>query len=501
MIGFSLITDKWLPVVYMDGSKGKISPLELCDERIENIDCTRADLQGAAWQFLIGLMQSTIAPEDDDEWLDVWDEGITETQLKEFEKVSPYFIFREQSPSFMQDFDDLEGNFIPLASLLPETPGENTVKLNKDFFIKDGSYKNFCPHCAALSLFSLQLNAPSGGQGHRTGLRGGGPLTTLIELHEVDGSSRIPLWRKLWVNVIPQDSSGLSIPEEFDEKVFPWLAKTRISKSASAVTTPEQCHPLQSYWGMPRRIKVDFNHCESGSCDICGQDSSELLNQMIVQNYGTNYVGWIHPLTPYRRNTKAQDVNNSVKPQRGGLVWKDWLGLSLTNSEKDRTEIPAAVIRTSVVSSVVNHVGVWAFGYDFDNMKVRGWYEHHLPMLLKQELVVPVRLVIEQAMLALSALKKSLSMINRQCNYLDSEFWSGTENQFVSLIKELEKSSEQKQAIDRFNASIKQFTLNYFDQKAFTLQMNPAEYKSSMDGRKFLVSLLYKKANSKKKEK
>lgn len=89
-----------------------------------------------------------------------------------------------------------------------------------------------------------------------------------------------------------------------------------------------------------------------------------------------------------------------VKPQRGGLVWKDWLGLSLTNSEKDRTEIPAAVIRTSVVSSVVNHVGVWAFGYDFDNMKVRGWYEHHLPMLLKQELVVASRLVIEQAMLA-----------------------------------------------------------------------------------------------------
>ena len=107
-------------------------------------------------------------------------------------------------------------------------------------------------------------------------------MTTLIELHEVNGSSRIPLWRKLWANVIPQDSSGLSIPEEFDEKVFPWLAKTRISKSVSAVTTPEQCNPLQSYWGMPRRIKVDFNHCESGCCDICGQDSSELLNQMIV---------------------------------------------------------------------------------------------------------------------------------------------------------------------------------------------------------------------------
>jgi hypothetical protein len=38
-------------------------------------------------------------------------------------------------------------------------------------------------------LFSLQLNAPSGGKGYRTGLRGGGPLTTLIELQDIGGAA------------------------------------------------------------------------------------------------------------------------------------------------------------------------------------------------------------------------------------------------------------------------------------------------------------------------
>jgi CRISPR system Cascade subunit CasA len=53
--------------------------------------------------------------------------------------------------------------------LLPEIPGAQTTKFNKDHFVKRGVTEHFCPHCAALALFSLQLNAPSGGKGYRTG--------------------------------------------------------------------------------------------------------------------------------------------------------------------------------------------------------------------------------------------------------------------------------------------------------------------------------------------
>jgi CRISPR system Cascade subunit CasA len=53
----------------------------------------------------------------------------------------------------MQDFEALTGEKVSIASLLPETPGAQTIKLNKDHFVKRGITERFCPHCAALALF------------------------------------------------------------------------------------------------------------------------------------------------------------------------------------------------------------------------------------------------------------------------------------------------------------------------------------------------------------
>lgn len=43
----------------------------------------------------------------------------------------------------------------------------------------------------------------------------------------------------------------MPLPAAYDESVFPWLAPTRTSEQASAITTPEQVDKLQAYWGMP----------------------------------------------------------------------------------------------------------------------------------------------------------------------------------------------------------------------------------------------------------
>lgn len=174
-----------------------------------------------------------------------------ETLVAALAPLEAAFQFGPDTPSFMQDFDSLGGDKVSIASLLPEVPGAQTTKFNKDHFIKRGVTNSFCPHCAALALFSLQLNAPAGGKGYRTGLRGGGPLTTLIELQEYEGERLTPLWRKLWLNVLPQDAADMPLPAAYDESVFPWLAPTRTSEQASAITTPEQVDKLQAYWGMP----------------------------------------------------------------------------------------------------------------------------------------------------------------------------------------------------------------------------------------------------------
>ncbi len=44
----------------------------------------------------------------------------------------------------------------------------------------------------------------------------------------------------------------------------------RTSELAGAVVTDDQVNKLQAYWGMPRRIRIDFNTTTVGNCDICG---------------------------------------------------------------------------------------------------------------------------------------------------------------------------------------------------------------------------------------
>ncbi|WP_415712683.1 type I-E CRISPR-associated protein Cse1/CasA, partial [Maridesulfovibrio sp.] len=171
------------------------------------------------------------------------------------------------------------------------------------FFNKRGNINALCPACAAMSLFALQAFAPAGGQGQRTSLRGGGPLSTLVKGGELDdlkvGST---LWEKVWLNVLPlsnKDAYSLPPEAEIPGNVFPWAAPTRTSEK-SELTTPEDVHPLHIYWAMPRRIVLEeaTEHC---TCSICGAESDVSVLSYLTRPSGYNYSDtWNHPLTPYR---------------------------------------------------------------------------------------------------------------------------------------------------------------------------------------------------------
>lgn len=100
----------------------------------------------------------------------------------------------------MQDLDltKNDGERNNIDHILMEMPGDQTLAKNTDHFLKQDTIKNICLPCCAMALFTLQTNAPARGRGHRTSLRGGGPLTTLIM-----GRT---LWETIWLNVITRDS-------------------------------------------------------------------------------------------------------------------------------------------------------------------------------------------------------------------------------------------------------------------------------------------------------
>ena len=132
-------------------------------------------------------------------------------------------------PRFMQDIEPLKGDPSPVEALLIEAPGANTVKLNKDLLIKRGGVRVMSRAAAAMALHTLQQFASGGGAGHRTSLRGGGPLVTLA-IPGPFAAGAPTLWQRLWINV-PQ-----GLPPELSqvESIFPWLAPTKTSAKRKA---------------------------------------------------------------------------------------------------------------------------------------------------------------------------------------------------------------------------------------------------------------------------
>ena len=380
----NLINDPWIPVLRSDGAHELIAPWQLTETEnpVMALDAPRPDFNGALMQFLIGLLQTGATPETHDKWLDWLEEPPEPEVLKS--SFAPYihaFELHGEHGSFMQDFETLDGaGFNGIAELLIESPGENTVKENKDHFIKRGQVEVMCPGCAATALFTLQTNAPGGGQGHRTSLRGGGPLSTLVFLDEHSELSH-DLWSSLWLNILDrrqfsaltgeQDKSALS-------EIFPWLAKTRTSEKGSGKeTTPLDVNPLQMFWAMPRRIRVQWVSEQAGQCDLCNAYSGTLVSQYQTKNYGINYTGaWQHPLSPYSINNTGDLLPQHAQP--GGMTYQHWLGF-VDNSE---TQFSALVVKRyrPLTESWKEQLRLYAFGYDMDNMKARCWYETTFPL-------------------------------------------------------------------------------------------------------------------------
>ncbi|WP_368388919.1 type I-E CRISPR-associated protein Cse1/CasA [Marinobacter sp. SS8-8] len=452
----NLLTAPWLPFEKVGGKVEYLPVTSVVSPDVIDLALPRADFQGAAYQFLIGLFQTAFAPSNIDQWMEHYENPPTEQQVSDaLAPFSPCFELDGPGASFMQDFDSLEsGSRTPIAGLLIDSPGASAIKNNTDHFVKEGRIVAACPNCAAMALFTMQINAPSGGKGYRTGLRGGGPLTTLL-LPSGESSS---LWQKLWINVLESDSVGGSGVTGPDPDVFPWMAPTRTSEKGQA-TLPSQVHPLHVFWAMPRRFRLEFEHREA-CCDLCGQVSSLSVRHIRTRNYGNNYDGpWRHPLTPYRRDSKQpQQTPLSIKGQPGGIGYRHWESLVLEDAQGEGSLPALNVLDYPRKADECEAEGVelprvarlWSFGYDMDKMKPRGWVGTQLPFLAlpnrhQERLQNWLRTMVTYAKEVCWQLRRSTkeawfkrpSEAKGDLEYIDSRFWEQTEQPFYDLLAQL----------------------------------------------------------------
>lgn len=394
-MSFNLIHENWIPVRREDGARVLIAPWQITEKLnpVTALDAPRADFNGALIQFLIGLVQTTMAPKDDRAWRTGLTQPPEPDRLREaFELVSSAFDLDGAGARFMQEQELKNGKQHPASYLLIDAPTDNTRDENRDHFVKRDLFQRsdsplgMCPACVSAAIFTLQLFSPQGGGGGGgkfVGLRGGGPITTLIT-----GGK---LWETVWLNVLRlgdiQDlgnATGLS--NQFDQRIFPWLkpdvlVEEKTGKSVYLVDV----HPLHMYWAMPRRLLLRWE-ATSADCMLCGKDAQSLVFHYHDAASGIHYKPpWRHPLSPHYQNK-----NGVLLPQHGrpdGVSYRHWLGWVLADTSSG--EEPARIVHefsrrqqwSELHKALKSGARVWAFGYDLAKMNARGWSEGIMPLI------------------------------------------------------------------------------------------------------------------------
>lgn len=490
----NLLQDPFLPFLLKDGSE-KVLPLTaIANSDVVDFALPRADFQGAAYQLAIGVLQTVFAPEDKYEWRDYYDEAPSVEALEQaFKKADHAFNVTGKGPLFMQDFDPLaEQKPTTVAGLLIEAPGANGIKNNTDHFIKRGIGSVMSLEMAILALFTLQINAPSGGAGHRVGLRGGGPLTTLI----IPAEETTTLWKKLWLNVINLETWDYDEPDLTSPNVFPWLAPTRVSNKKGTEIYASDVHPLHMFWAMPRRIRLVINEAADETPELCrisGKEAKVTVSEYLTQNYGGNYSGtWHHTLTPYKNNPKKPEEDHlSAKGQPGGLTYKTWDMLTLTDDLEGQR---CALVVTQFYQLCDGYEDLfgelprlWVFGYDMDNMKPRGWYSTTMPLFnipAKQQAsyLRPIKTLQSLASNALWHCRTQVKTAwfekpgdaKGDTSFIDLEFWQRTEADFYHAVEQLinQKSASvnflEAQAASQWLNALRNTCINLFDEYALS---------------------------------
>lgn len=384
-VSLSLLGEPWLPVLRADGARHWIRPAEITDGFDENpvvaFAWGRADFDAAAREFMIGLLAVVCAGRRERQWLDWYDRPPSPEMLDElFAPLASAFELFGPGPAFMQDIDPLTDEAVPVAQLLIEAPGANTLKKNLDHFVRRGRIEVLSPAAAAMALFTLQTFAPSGGAGHRTSLRGGGPLTTLVRPGVSTMAKPDTLWRLMWAN-----TSFAATPPSVDATLFPWLGPTRVSDKGQ-LTNETDINPLQAFWGMPRRIRLDWiANDDAVPCGLTGQVAPMVVRHYRTRPWGTNYGTVRHPLSPhYLSKTGGEWL--PVHGQPGRVGWRQWLGLVAAPAGDTSRPADAVVAATRRLQdrSEAERLGarLVVAGYDMDNMKARDFIEAEMPLHL-----------------------------------------------------------------------------------------------------------------------
>ena len=527
---FSLVRRAWIPVALSDGKRVFVRPGDISQphdgQAIIRIATGRPDCDISLTEFLIGLLAVTMGPETRRDWVHRYRNPPSRDELEAaFVPLEPPMMLDGEGARFFQDAETLTGEPNGIDALFIDAPGTSTIRDNADHFVKRGRTNALSRAGAAIALATLQTSAPSGGAGHRTSLRGGGPLTTLV-LPGQPGKTEPTLWQSLWANVPNrQDDDALDL-----KRVFPWLSPTRVSDKAGVETTPTDVDPLQCFFGMPRRIRLVFEANPSQlPCDLLGIVDDVIVTGYVTRPWGTNYTAWSqgHPLSPYYRPKKDAVEYLPLHLQSSRVGYRQYLGLALKSEASLR--LPARSVSEfytraqefrGVEKQAAKNSRLVAAGYAMDNMKPLDFGEALMPLIVTgdpsddglvhdfaERFVKAADLVANQLTNAVRrALYGETTKADRDSTVLDAvrqRFWADTEQDFYAALRDTaealiaakEDSHERIEAIRQergkvWLADMRKSALAIFDDAVPIEDAESDRIKDVIEGRKMLMFAL-----------
>ena len=350
----NLLTDAWIPVRPLTaGAARKIALRQLlCEEARWELCLPRDDMEVAALQLLICLTQVFFAP-------------LNTAALKQriikplpgeiFESgCAPYadwFRLDHQKFPFMQARNVSAKEATPMDKLLAGLTGAT----NSCFVNEQGLGTCLCGGCAAVALFNQSSNAPSFGGGFKGSLRGGAPVTTLVQGDD--------LRQTLWFNVLT---------EERLTELFPWHPVTRSQQTTwVAPIKGGEAIPAQTI-GVMRGLFWQPAHIEllppqgEQACSCCGFVEKQVYIGFNKAKFNYSLEGlWPHPHGPrissVKKGVRAEKFVSFTTSAPAWTQLSRFIVQRQTNDSKDDGQEPAAVVRQA--QSLLNKLKLTVGGY------------------------------------------------------------------------------------------------------------------------------------------
>ena len=452
----NLITDAWIPVRTTDDERRVIRPDQIAEPGIVRPDWPRADFDLACYELLIGLVFLADPPKHAGDWSKR--RAPDPERLRErMAPLAPAFNLGGDGPRFLQDIEDLNAPISGVDMLFIDSSGGNTAKNNADLMVKRDRYAGLPAPLAAMALFTLQSQAPQGGSGHMTSMRGGGPLITMVE---PAGIALSPLWDMVWANV--PDGRPLQ-PHQIDG-VLRWMRCSTPNEGENGVIHQHEEDGLalaEAFFGMPRRLRLVYS-----------KDNPSFVIGVRRKTHGANYGLWRHPLSPYYQQKVGAELL-PTHPRPGIGSYRNWAGIAFEATDGLRHTASTVVdwrSRNPMGGAASLHVGGWAM----DSMKPRDFVWSRQPLFALDDAGEQAAVALIQAANAFSialagaiqTLAGAASMDATAVEPVREAFYADTQTDFERMLARLSKTEPLNALAKDWITILRYKALSLFDDRA-----------------------------------